>query len=608
MHIARIVVRNFRNLQQLDLSLSSGVTCVIGENNSGKTNLAHAIRLPLDVTLSSRHRQLSENDVFSGVDISTPQQVLVSLEFTGFSEHESQEALVGGWGIGTDKARLTYRFRPRPDVLKEIDSEERPLTIDDYHWQITGGGGDTDPATCAYSDDLGKSVRFSDLQYFLVVFLPALRDVQHDLMQSRSSPLSRLFSSVDIPPDDKDALVDILRTANERIASSDAISETGSAISEAFADAVGEASAMQVRLGLSDPSFASIARSLRLLLSDGSVRDFDTFRNGLGLNNVLYVSMLLEYFDRRMAEDRTAGQLLMLEEPEAHLHPQLQRVLFQALESRGCQVLLTTHSTHVTSQSPIASYITLTRTPDGVIPANVASASGLTSPEQQDLDRYLDATRSTLLYARKVMLVEGPAEAFLIPPLIKAVKGIDLDRQGISVVPIHGVHFGAYTKLFSASALPKKCAVVADKDTEGPTEVNEADTEGNTQEEAEGIDAAVPERLESLESDFVRVFACDYTFERALAVPGMLMPVAEAARDLGATRTAAWFDKANNEIEECLVEGEQREQLLDALGKRILSTAKRFGKARFAQIVARHVEKADCLPQYIDDAVKWLME
>ena len=77
---------------------------------------------------------------------------------------------------------------------------------------------------------------------------------------------------------------------------------------------------------------------------------------------------------------------------------------------------------------------------------------------------YLDATRSTLLFARKVILVEGPAELFLIPVLVKQVLGLDLDSLGITVVPIYGVHFDVYARLFGENMLPKKCAILADGD------------------------------------------------------------------------------------------------------------------------------------------------
>ena len=164
---------------------------------------------------------------------------------------------------------------------------------------------------------------------------------------------------------------------------------------------------MGVKVGMGSPTFSDISRGLNVLLSNSAMQNFDPAINGLGLNNILYISMFLEYFERRVREAKTAGQLLLIEEPEAHLHPQLQRVLLGALQRKSFQSIVTTHSTHITSRAPLASIIALTN--DGS-PATASTAPvadvPLSPSESQDLERYLDATRATLLYARKVMLVE----------------------------------------------------------------------------------------------------------------------------------------------------------------------------------------------------------
>ncbi|KKK74437.1 hypothetical protein LCGC14_2883780, partial [marine sediment metagenome] len=367
------------------------------------TNFFRAVRLAVDANLSSQYRNLLDQDIHSGVDLTTPGQVVVSVEFTDYQDAVNECALLGSCEVADNVARIHYRFRPKREILEDIEAGEhdgKGLSLsEDYHYQVTGGGK-MDPAKVEWNEDLGSSLKFGHLQAFHVESLPALRDVTYSLRQAYESPLGRLLNASTIEDNEKDALIQILQKANEDIEKQPTVNETGEAIKQAFATAAGEAFEMDVKLGMADPSFASIVRSLKVLLTNDSLTNFEVARNGLGLNNILYISMLLEYFERRAATNKAAGQLLLLEEPEAHIHPQLQRVLYSTLASKPFQAILSTHSTHISSLASVESFITLTN--DGTtatsscVPSTEAS---LTPRETADLNRYLDATRSTLLLA-----------------------------------------------------------------------------------------------------------------------------------------------------------------------------------------------------------------
>ncbi len=597
MYISRVVIRNFRNFKDLDVSLDEQVTCIIGENNVGKTNLMHAIRLAIDANLSSSHRCLSEQDFHAGINIAEPNQVVVSLAFTDFKDNVNASALVGCYQTEEDVAYIHYRFRPKEMIIEKYEEGEQVrLTIDDYHWSITGGG-DVDPVDVEWNEPLGRSIRFADLQAFQVIYLKALRDVQQELRNSRFSPLSRIIDSSDFSDEEKNDLVEILRNANTEIAQSDAFSETGDALSDAFDETIGQTYSMEVSLGMSDPSFASIARSISVLLSNDVMKDFDIYRNGLGLNNILYISMLIEYFERRISQAKTAGQLLLFEEPEAHIHPQLQRILYQTLENKEFQTILSTHSTHICSKADIESYVVLTDCGE-THSLSISEIEHLSSGRKEDLTRYLDATKSALLFAKKVLLVEGPAEQFLIPPLVKEVMDIDLDGHGISVVPIYGKHFETYLALFGADSLPKKCAVVTDGDL-NPSDGGEIfdddfqECQPNTNDYSE------------YENDYVKIFSCTTTFEKAVTIPGTLSVFKEALDEFGANRVVSKIDEAIESIQE---DAEDQAEKMEIAREKVLNSAKRFGKARFAQVSSKYLEYATDVPTYIKDAIEWLIE
>ena len=143
MYIDRIVVRNFRSFKHLDVPVRSGTTCVIGENNAGKSNLLHAIRICIDAGLPSTYRSLIPSDIHSGIDVSHPEQVLIAVEITDFAGKTNEEALVGAWQFKPAHSRLIYRYRPKLSAREDLRTGEiRPgaLTRDDYQWEITGGG------------------------------------------------------------------------------------------------------------------------------------------------------------------------------------------------------------------------------------------------------------------------------------------------------------------------------------------------------------------------------------------------------------------------------------------------------------------------------------
>lgn len=269
MYISRIFVKNFRNFRDLDLEIGEGVTCFIGENNSGKTNLFQALRFVLDGNITALRRRLQPEDLPVGLTFKKPEHVLIAIEFSDYAGKPNEEALPFTGVLPNGKARLSYRFRPKPTVRETLDplpDDQLPsnLKMDDYVWEMAAGGHDLDLGAVTWRDSFGTRFSTDNLQQgYLLVFMEALRDVEARLALSRSSPLQQIIEQREIPDEEQGALVHHLQTANTSINASATIKELGTDLSDSFRQATGKSYAMGVSIGLGEPSFTDISRGLR---------------------------------------------------------------------------------------------------------------------------------------------------------------------------------------------------------------------------------------------------------------------------------------------------------------------------------------------------------
>ena len=172
-------------------------------------------------------------------------------------------------------------------------------------------------------------------------------------------------------------------------------------------------------------------------------------------------------------------KILCLEEPEAHLHPAMQYKLFKYLKNLdkknelNQQIFVTTHSSNISAVAGIDNMFMLSyeRGEEGSdchqqsLEEQFKDADGKTEKDdaKQHLSKFLDVTRSDMLFADKVILVEGIAEKLLMPIFMDAC-GCSYEDEHISIVEIGGKHFEHFVELFNGNAVNKKVLCITDRD------------------------------------------------------------------------------------------------------------------------------------------------
>lgn len=446
MRLSRITVKNFRNLVNVDVPLSRH-TVIVGENRSGKSNLLHAMRLVLDNTLSADQRRLRPEDFWDGIKSEDPtssgQKIEVSLEVTEFDTEASVVAALGDALVTGDPltARLTYRWEPDPLIDDDIV----------YRARLYGGADNDRPI-------LSADVR----ERLITVFMHALRDVESDVRSWHRSPLRALLegASRDASSADLETVGSAMEAANTALNELGPLVALSKSISERTQAAVGSNQGLETTLAAAPPDPRRLIRAMQMFVDGDAQRQLTG--TSLGALNVVYFSLLELRLEQRLESAEVAHVLLAVEEPEAHLHPHLQRLLFKHLQQDDANrsTVVTTHSPHIASATSARNLVMLRTTDTGSV-AYAAADADLTEQEWSDIDRYLDATRSELVFGRRVLLVEGVAEQLMVPSLARTID-MDLDELGISVCAIGGTHFAAYIKLCTALGIP--WAVLTDGD------------------------------------------------------------------------------------------------------------------------------------------------
>lgn len=466
MYLANLKLWNFRkfgkeeefNLKtpHLDLNFKPGLNVLVGENDSGKSAILDSIKHVLK-THSYEWIRIVEEDFFQGSD-----RLRIEILFLGLTDDEAKNFTEWlGW-VGEAEEAIPY-LRLIYDVNK---TSTRILPSD-----IRAG-----------VDEVGYQMSAEAKDYLKITYLKALRDASGELVPKKNSRLSQILQNHEAFKDtgSEHYLFNLLQVFNESVekyfeAKGIYFGQDGVKTEGAITDDRGKKLKQEIDgyiKSFFDQSKATeisiVEANLKALLEKLELTIKDEYNPGLGSLNRLFMASELLHLNKT---DWTGLRLGLIEELEAHLHPQSQMQVIEALQKiQDIQLILTTHSPNLASKVKL----------DNLILCRDSNAyplgkdyTKLNSDDYIFLEKFLDVTKSNLFFSKGIILVEGWAEEIFIPSFAKLLKTQriirkDLTEAGVAVINVGSTAYLRYSKIFlrkqKGKEIPLPVSIITDVD------------------------------------------------------------------------------------------------------------------------------------------------
>lgn len=449
MYLSRLRLWNFRkycsgadNKPGVEVLFHEGLNVLIGENDSGKTAIIDAIRYVLR-TQSGEYIQFDDKDFYQDEHGNRRDEFKIECVFDGLNEQDS--GLFWEWlSWNEDKTRYLLK------VWLHVKRKDNVI-LPKFSAGIEGQAERMD----SEARDLLK-----------VVYFKPLRDALTDMTHGYKSRLAQILGAHELFKTQKDEqgnnkkhkLETDYENLKREIENFFKIGGNGEIITEGINNFLhthfllnGDPRHAQIKL--TGGELSEILRLLDLIMEGN--------KSGLGSLNLLCIAAEMLLFNNQ----QKGLKLALVEELEAHLHPQYQLRLIDYISSqqKNEQFILTTHSITLASKIRLENLIVLKG--NEVFPMS-KEYTMMKPADYKFLERFLDATKSNLFFAKGLIMVEGDAENLLIPAIANVIDK-PLNKYGVSIVNVGSTAYKRYVNIFKRrdnKSFGMPIAVISDLD------------------------------------------------------------------------------------------------------------------------------------------------